>query len=217
MSRTATALTTRPRTLMAPQLDILVVDASSSMYSKWRPCLAALDTYKDILLDANMNAQVILGTFSDEWTIHRDGLLKDLPPIMATPFDQGSTALYDAIHHVATILRDLDPPTATIIIVTDGHDNSSEYTNEEQARAFIDWMKARDYQVIFFGCDFNNSKQALALGATERTAIGVGKQHLADAAKSLASKRIQYGRFGTEINFTEDEQQQFGGYLPPPS
>lgn len=213
---TRTALAPATTSLMASELDIIIIDSSSSMHSKWHPCLAGLEEYRKILLKANLNAQLLLATFSDSFHIHADGLLADHPLITGTPFDQGSTALYDAIHHTATLLRDLDPPKATIIIVTDGYDNASEHTDETQARAFIDWMRAKGFQVIFFGCDFNNSKQALALGATERTAIGVGKHHLLEASASLARKRIEYGRFDREINFTEAEQQQFGGYLPAP-
>jgi hypothetical protein len=118
---------------------------------------------------------------------------------------------------MATRLRDLDPPRASIVIVTDGDENSSRYTDLTQAKALLDWMRAKGWQITFIGAGFNNSRQARALGANEHTAIGVEKMRLTDATGALAKKRARYGLYGESMHYTDEEKQQFGGYLNGPN
>jgi len=110
-------------------------------------------------------------------------------------------------------LRDLDPPRCSIVIVTDGDENGSKYTDAEQARAFLDWCRAKGWQVTFIGADFNNSAQARLLGADARNSIGVTKARLLEAGKKLGEKRAAHALYGDDINFSEDERKDFGGYL----
>lgn len=124
----------------------------------------------------------------------------------------GGTPLYDAINSMGRILRDLNPAKCSALICTDGGDTDSK-TSVEQARRILDWMRAKGWQVTFFGCDFNNNSQALALGANPQNAIGVSQARLSDAASALAKKRQAYSAYGSPMNFTDDEKQEFGGYL----
>jgi hypothetical protein len=123
------------------------------------------------------------------------------------------TPLYDAINLMCRKLRDLDPPKASIVIVTDGDENGSNHTSADQARALLDWCRAKGWQVTFLGADFNNSKQAKLLGADETNTIGVRKQKLLEAGKSLGDKRLKHALYGDDINFSEDERKNFGGFL----
>lgn len=204
------------------QHDFILLDASSSMLDKWWDTLTAIDAF---VLETRgaIDSHVMLHTFSSStygvveqrntpiasWTTFRE------KPVYC---DGGMTALYDAINTIGRMLRDINPPRAHVLIVTDGDENASTYTNQTQARAILDWMRAKGWQVTFMGCDFNNSRQAAALGANEHTAIGVQKDKLSDAARALGTKRRAYGTTGSDMHFTDEEKQQFGGYLnPPPS
>ena len=124
-----------------------------------------------------------------------------------------STPLYDAIHTMGRRLKDLDPPRCSIVIVTDGHENASRYTDLNQAKAILDWCRAKGWQVTFIGANFNNRQQADLLGSNPASAIGVERRHLVDATKALAEKRKRYGLYGENMHYTEEERQQFGGYL----
>lgn len=215
-------ISTKPlNSLLAPQLDLILVDGSGSMLSKWPETVAALDEYRANLVRANINSHLIAATFSDDipFSIQRDDLTKDCRSFTQSPLaaQWGGTPLFDAINSAARHLRSLDAPRATLLICTDGLENQSKYTNLVQAKALLDWCRAKGYQVIFLGCDFNNSKQAQLLGANPDTAIGVQKQLLREAAKTLSNKRIRYGLYGEAIHFTEEEQTQFGGLLAPPT
>jgi hypothetical protein len=118
---------------------------------------------------------------------------------------------------MATKLRDLDPPRASIVIVTDGDENASKFTSSDQAKALLDWMRAKGWQITFIGADFNNRRQAHTLGANEHTSIGVQQKRLSDATAALAAKRARYGLYGEAMHYTDAEKQTFGGYLNGPA
>lgn len=213
------SIPTKP--LLAPQLDYLLVDTSSSMSPKWLDTTRAIDAALSDLKTQNLNSHLILTTFSGpgECTICRDDELHNTLSVLESPipFTGGGTALYDAIAQMVWHLRDLDPPRCSILIVTDGEEMASRHTDLTQAKALLDWCRAKGWQVTFLGCDFNNYSQAAGLGADAATTIGVSQARLSDATRAFAKKRKLYGDSGDDINFTDDEKQQFGGYLNAPA
>ena len=208
-------LANRTGTLQAPQLDYILIDGSSSMMDKWWDSIGALDGFLDVLRSQNINSQLILHTFDsqDMDCLQRDCLLKDVGPLADIGAHWGMTPLYDAINLMTRRLAALDPPKCSIVIVTDGDDTSSRSTDVVQARALLDWCRAKGWQVTFIGADFNNSRQAKLLGADESNSLGVQKVKLLEAGKALGVKRVRHAQTGDDINFSEDERKNFGGYL----
>src|SRR3974390_835987 len=202
------------------QRDYILLDSSASMSTKWWDMLEALDIYVTGLKLANLNSQLTLVTFSGdhpEYT-QRDEPLEDWKPLLTSNpiFHPGSTPLYDAISLMARKLRDLAPDKCALTKIRDGEENSSQFTTVEQAKAFLDWCRAKGYQVTFIGCDFNNSRQAGLLGGNAESAIGVAQGKTSDATAALAKKRAEYGLYGKSMHWTSDEHTQFGGLLPAP-
>lgn len=208
-------LINRTGSLLASQLDYILIDGSSSMMGKWWDSIGALDTYLNVLRTENISSQTIIHTFDsgDMDCIQRDCLLKDVGPLTDVGAHWGMTPLYDAINLMVRKLAKLDPPKCSIVIVTDGDDTSSKSTDVTQARALLDWCRAKGWQVTFIGADFNNFKQAALLGADESNSIGVQKAKLLEAGEALGRKRTAHAKFGDDINFSKEERQQFGGYL----
>lgn len=215
-----TSIAYRPGKLLAPQVDYVLLDGSGSMATKWQPTMQALDAFVLTLSGHPIHTQIICSVFSqqDLSTIQRDCEIKDWTSTQRVPMKSpfGQTPLYDAINQMGRNLKELDPPRCSIIIVTDGDENCSRYTTDVEAKAILDWCRAKGWQVTFMGCDFNNSRQAKLLGASDANSVGVAQAMLVDAAKSLAEKRAKYGLYGTEMHFTDEEKQQFGGYLAGP-
>lgn len=219
-STTRNAIATRPGALLAPQTDYILVDGSSSMLDKWWDFMSSLDAFVDQLRTAQLNSHVICQVF-DSYNlsmIQRDCLLHDCPTFHDAPLEStwGMTPLRDAIHSMGLALRDLDPARASVVVVTDGDDTGSKLS-WDQAKSILDWMKAKGWAVTFIGCDYNNTLQASRLGITDANSIGVAKAMLTDAAKNFAEKRKRHYHTGEDIRFTDDEKQQFGGYLTGPS
>lgn len=216
------SLITRPGALQAPQLDYILVDGSSSMKDKWWSSMAALDGFLDVLKSRNAHSHGIVSVFDSHnlGIIHRDSLIAEWRSFAAEPLAStwGMTPLYDAINNMARHMRDLDPPNASIVILTDGDEIGSQFTDVNQARALLDWCRAKGWQVTFLGCDFDNDSQAAQLGANATNSIGVRKELLPEAGKLLGQRRANnMSDPDTDINFTEDEKTKFGGYLGGPS
>lgn len=207
--------------LLAPQLDYVLLDGSGSMADKWWETLAGLQAFCDVLRAENIHSHAILQVFdsTDIEFLQRDSLLSEWKPLTGSApisYHGGGTPLYDAVNIMVRRLADLDPPRASIVIVTDGFENGSKVTSAEQARNLLDWCRAKGWQVTFLGADFSNYSQAAQLGAEPRNAIGVAQARLEDAGKLLGKKRVDNARSGRDMDFTKDEQQDFGGYLPSP-
>ena len=213
----STAIATRPGQLLAPQLDYILFDGSSSMKAKWWPSCGALDAFIDVLRSQNVASHVILSVFDTHnlGAIQRDCTLAQWETFAQRPLlgTFGGTPLYDAINKMGWELRDLAPQRAHIVIVTDGEEMSSKFTSLDQAKSVLDWCRAQGWQVTFLGADFENNKQARALGARAENAIGVRATKMLEAGKALGAKRAKNALFGTDINFSDEEKENFGGYL----
>jgi hypothetical protein len=212
-----TEVANRIGALQAPQLDYILIDGSGSMQDKWWESLGALDAFIDVLKSQNVNSHGIITVFDshDVGFIARNSTIDTWQKFSVDPIGAhwGSTPLYDAINNMGRELKDLDPPRASIVIVTDGDENGSKYTTVDQARAILDWCRAKGWQVTFLGADFNNSRQARLLGADDSNSLGVQKALMNEAGKTLGKKRAIHAITGADINFSEQEKKDFGGYL----
>lgn len=202
------------------QLDYVLLDASSSMSTRWLDSLTAIDGYAEGLKLGNINSHLKTVAFSSRgykglaFDTVCDGDVGSYSRLAGSdvPMEGGMTPLYDAINAMGRELQEINPQKCSILIVTDGNENESK-TTHTQAKSILDWCRAKGWQVTFLGCDFDNSKQAKLLGADAKNSIGTSKTQLKNATKLLAAKRRDYSTYGTPMDYTKDEQQQFGGYL----
>lgn len=214
-------VTNRSGTLLAAQLDYILLDGSGSMMSKWHETLAGLDGYMGALRAANIASHGIVSVFEGQRLDHiqRDSIIAEWGLFTRDGLQSGwgGTPLYDAVNLMGRSLRDLDPPRASIVIITDGMENGSRHTSAVQAKAILDWCRAKGWQVTFLGADFNNSQQAKLLGANPSNSIGVQKMLMHEAGKLLGEKRVRNILSGDDISFTDEEKKDFGGYLAGPA
>jgi hypothetical protein len=190
MSKSLTTINFVPTKVNEYQIDYILVDGSGSMIDKWWNMMDALDEYVSGVKAEQTNTEVIVQVFDSGNLdlIVRKEHVRDWQsprtPGKEIPLPGGGTPLYDAINLLGRKMRDMDPPRASIVIVTDGYNTYSQHTDETQAKAIIEWMKAKGWQVIMIGANFDNSTTAKALGVDRNMAIGVEKSHLKAAAKA---------------------------------
>jgi hypothetical protein len=204
---------------VSSQVDYILLDGSSSMQGKWWETLAAIDAYLSDLRTQHVDSHVVLNVFSgphDLDMVQRNGALAGILPCTQDPIVSSvfiDTALYDGINLAVRALAKMDPQRAALIIATDGEENASKYTDQVQAKALLDWCRARGWQVAFIGVGFNNSATVRALGGDRADAVSTSTARLSDASRELARKRTAYARSGAPMHWSEEEQRQFGGYL----
>lgn len=213
-------LVQRNTSLVAAQLDYILLDGSGSMIDKWDQTLAGLEGYFQTLRTAGLSSHGILQVFDSpnlEY-IQRDSVIEHWPPFDRFNVDipGGGTPLYDAVNIAVRNMAALDPERACLVIVTDGDSNGRQQTTADEARALLDWCRAKGWQVIFLGADFDNQRDAAKLGARKQEFIGVQKERLSEAGTALAKKRIRYAAGGDDIGFNDEEKTTFGGYLAAP-
>jgi hypothetical protein len=201
------------------QHDYILLDTSSSMMVQWGDVRDSVNAYLEGLRRENVKSQIVLHQFNSHEPnlIAYDTPIDEMPPRIEVGGPNGRTPLYDAIALMGMRLRDLDPPRAAVLIVTDGEEFGSEFTDLNQARAILDWIRAKGWQVTFIGANFNNEQQAAFLGADATSAIGVSTQRLVDATRELAKKRARHFLYGTPMSWSDEDRQNFGGYLGGPS
>jgi hypothetical protein len=201
--------------LVASTLDYILLDGSGSMADKWQETLSGLQSFRHSLETAGISSHCILHIFnsSNIEYLACDNKLNACPSFLSLSPPYGGTPLYDAINIMGRRLAELNPPSASIIIVTDGLETSSKVTTDSQARAILDWLRAKGYSITFLGADFNNSKQAQLLGADASNSLGIQRTKLTEAGALLGSKRVDNALRGTSINFSSEEKTDFGGYL----
>ena len=203
------------------QMDYILLNGSSSMQGNWWDTLDAVQAYVSGAASENVNSQIVVQVFdsTDLEYIARDVPIADWIDLRKEPIGAhwGSTPLYNAVNVMCQRLKALDPPRCSIVIVTDGEECASRFTDLTQAKAFLDWCRAKGWQVTFIGANFNNEEQARALGANEHTAIGVSQKRLVDATSALAKKRARYGLYGESMHYSDEEKQRFGGFLAAPT
>ena len=206
--------------LDSEQLDMILLDGSGSMSDKWWPMLEAIDTYIAGLKAAHVKSHIILDVFdtTDRQLTQRDTHIDQWKTFAEDPIGShfAMTPLYDAIVLMGAKIRNLNPSKCAVTIVTDGEDSGTldnKFGTLETAKSVLDWLRAQGFSVTFIGCDFDNDRQARALGANASNSIGVRKELLTDATKRYAEKRARNVHAGDSISFTDDEKRKFGGYL----
>ena len=150
------------------------------MQPTWWETLEAVKPMFSGLKTANVNSQMMLTTFdsTDCELLHRDEPIADWSRLMDEPIAGyfTTTPLYDAINLMGRKLQKLDPPRCAITIVTDGEEMGSQFTNLTQAKAILDWCRAKGWQITFIGAEFDNARLAATPGLQPKRSDRRGPQ-----------------------------------------
>src|SRR5258708_17159954 len=122
--------------------------------------VVGMQVLSQILSDENIASHGIIHVFdsTDLELIQRNTILADWDSILDKPLalHGGGTPLYDAVNLMVRRLAELDPPKCSIVIITDGIKNGSDYTTPDQARNLLDLSRHKAWLVTFPGPAFTN-------------------------------------------------------------
>jgi hypothetical protein len=180
----------------------ILLDRTGSMEPIWSEALSSVNAYADGLatLDGGprVDADITLAVFDAQdgfqFDILRDDVdaerWKKLTSDEVSP--RGMTPLYDAIGRIVSVAEKDRPEKAVIVIMTDGEENSSEEMTKATAKAALDRVRKKGWEVVFLGTEFSNFDDAEGVGQTSSRNMAVSKEQLSDSMNRLAQKSKDY-------------------------
>lgn len=197
------------------QHDFILLDRSGSMSSLWDEALSSINAYVKKLADDKIDTGVTLATFDGNagrlaFEVIRDRIIpstwKAVSSADATP--RGMTPLSDATGQIVSLAKAGNYDKVAIIIMTDGAENASRELTVAQAKAALDECRAKNWQVIFLGANFDNASQASSYGNSAFATASVAKGSLGVATQSMASSRGAYASTGASMGFSDEEKHR---------
>lgn len=213
----AHAETPAPATTAGSIHSYILLDRTGSMQPIWNEALSSVNAYADGLnaLDGgpSVDASLTVATFDSQDGLQFDIVRKTIDPQNwrkltdddATP--RGMTPLYDAIGRIVALAETDKPEKAVIVIMTDGEENSSREVTKDGARAALDRVRAKGWEVVFLGAEFSNFSDAVGVGQTSSRNMAVDKDQLSDSMNRLARKSREYAAGAApSIEWNEDDR-----------
>lgn len=148
-----------------PQLSLVaaLLDRSGSMHSIADDTRGGFDSFVGKEREQDGNTVVTLAQFDQQYElVYSSQPIRTVPPLVLQP--RGSTALYDAIGRLITdvgaelaaLPENERPGSVTVVVMTDGHENSSKEWTNTAVRALIA-QQEKDYQwdFVFLGSNID--------------------------------------------------------------
>ena len=180
----------------------ILPDRTGSMEPRWSEALSSVNAYADGLaaLDGGprVDADITLAVFDAQDGLQFDVLRKDVDAedwnnvTSREVSPRGMTPLYDAIGRIVSLAEKDKPEKAIIVIMTDGEENSSKEMTKTSAKAALDRVRAKGWEVVFLGAEFSKFDDAEGVGQTASRNMAVSKDQLSDSMGRLAQKSKNY-------------------------
>ncbi len=196
------------------QHDFVLLDRSGSMQSLWSEALSSVNAYVKKLAEDKVDTGVTMATFDDYGGLKFDVIRDRITPPTWKPVSnadaepRGSTPLNDATGKIVALAKAGNYDKVAIIIMTDGYENASKELTVSQVKALLEDCRAKGWQVIFLGANFDNAQQATSYGNAAGQTISASGANLASTMRSTASKRAAYGATGQSVSFSDEEKKK---------
>ena len=162
-----------------------ILDRSGSMEN----CIdETIDGYNEFVKTCNPDDYMSLCLFSDKITVVYDKKkVCDIVPLTRQVYrPAGSTALLDAIGKtIYTAESSTKPPT--IIIFTDGFENSSKFFTHKAIRSLIDTKKQFGWKFVYLGANQDAIQVAEQFGIEEEQSLTFSTQNIKETFRSMTS------------------------------
>lgn len=201
------------------QHDFILLDRSGSMQSLWSEALNSVNAYVKRLADDKVDTGVTLATFDKDgeqfkFEVIRDRIIpstwKSVSVEDATP--RGMTPLNDAIGRIVALaktgINGAQYDKLALIIMTDGLENASREYTHTAAKALLDFCRAKNWQVIFLGADFDNAAQAASYGNVASATVAASAANLPEAMTEAAGMRASYADVGAPMHYTDEQKRR---------
>jgi len=226
-SGTKTGLTTKERreikTISNRYLSLhshafILLDRTGSMASRWDEAVNSVNAYIGTLKNEGSDNLATLAVFDEfagktQFDVLRDGVnLSEWKPFSADEVaPRGTTPLLDAVMRLVTLAEKTDPKRAVLVVMTDGFENASREAKKADVKAAIERVKAKQWQVVFLGADFDSFSEAYGLGIPTATTMSTTSGHYGQTAHLVALHSADYFASGTSIKFSDKDRKDATG------
>jgi len=184
------------------QHDFILLDRSGSMASQWDEMLGAINAYVKDLAAKKVDTGVTLATFDGgnglQFEIIRDRITPETwrPVSNKDAEPRGMTPLNDATAKIVDLAEYGKYDKLALIIATDGAENDSRELPGPQGTAtvkkMLDGCRAKGWQVIFLGANFDNAAQAASYGTLGGQTVNSSTRNLRATMGKMSAKRADY-------------------------
>ena len=197
----------------------ILLDRTGSMSDIWDEALGSVNAYAEAIGKVedgeadDLETSVTLAVFDHQEGFQFDVLRTNVEPDAWTTVTndevspRGMTPLFDAINRTITMAEADNPEKAVIVIMTDGHENSSREVTRQGAKAALDRAEARGCEVVFLGAEFASFGDADAIGVDRSKQMAVSAGTLSLTQERLAKKARDYGK-GEEAEIVFDAEDR---------
>lgn len=196
------------------QHDFILLDRSGSMATQWSEALGSINTYVKDLADQKVDTGVTLATFDGvnglRFEIIRDRITPSTwrPVSEVDAIPRGMTPLSDATGKIVSLANAGNYDKVAIIIMTDGQENDSKELSVAQAKALLDKCRAKNWQVIFLGANFDNAAQATGYGTLGGQTVNSSTRNLGQTMGKMGQKRAEYAASGATMDWSDEEKDE---------
>lgn len=181
----------------------ILLDRSGSMQSLWTEALSSVNAYAKELANkkdgGTADSLVTLAVFDEQAGLQFDILRRKQHVLHwdkvtdADASPRGMTPLLDAIIRIIAVADADNPQKAVIVVMTDGMENASKEVTRDGVKAALDRVKAKGWEVIFLGANFDNIADASSVGVAAGKQMAMSAGTMNASMERLAMKSRAYG------------------------
>lgn len=200
----------------------ILLDRTGSMGSIWNEALGSVNAYVSALTQPADGAEpseddkVTLAVFDHHAGLQFDVLRRSVKPADWTKVTdaeaspRGMTPLFDSIARIVALAESDQPSRAVIVIMTDGEENASKEVTKDGAKAALDRVRAKGWEVVFLGAEFGKFMDAEAMGVSGSKSMAMASGNFDMSMRKLASKSRKYFEAAESMDFNEEDRKEAG-------
>jgi hypothetical protein len=197
----------------------ILLDRSGSMQSLWVEALSSVNAFAKELANKNdgnaVDSHVTLAVFDEQAGLQFDVLRRKQPALhwdKVTDSDaspRGMTPLLDAMIRIIALADADNSDKAVIVVMTDGQENASKEVTRDGVKAALERVKAKGWEVVFLGANFDNISDASSVGVAGGKQMAMSSGTMNESMARLAKKSRAYGAQApgaAPINFDQEDR-----------
>lgn len=197
----------------------ILLDRSGSMGLGWVETIGALNGYVAEIAKTLPDLEITLAAFDSmpalDFVVLRSGMkAKEWLPVTATEISpRGYTPLLDAVVRLFALAKSAAASKTSIVILTDGGENSSREAKLGTVKALIEEAKASEWDVTFIGADFNAFGEAGKIGVGAGQTLNASKSAMFGTMRAAAVRASAYssGQVGANSAWSDEDRKRAAG------